>query len=336
MNLLLLNYLSLAFWSLIFRNRLSRERKGSFLFLVIMTIQLSFVVLCSPVFSDAIVYGQHAAWNWYSGFEPGYVLFSKLVWSIWPSPKALMLFTGLIFQLSFAYYCWRYSDNYAISYFLMICLGFFGMSLFILRQTIALSIGMFTYKYVEDKRPIAFLITVLLACSFHKTAILLLVLYPVSTFSRGLLFHLGSICCSLLMLIFGPVLANILISAQGNLYELTQLSGVSLLMLMIAILLFYDLREYKDEVALSGYSLEIASIFQVLALRFSDFTRATRYFFISSTVAIPAAICRSDNPHLKLLISSLVILLGLLFNTLIDDWGVNGFISLFEYKGFIF
>lgn len=336
MNLLLLNYLSLAFWSLVFKNKLSRDRKGSFLFLIVMTIQLTFVVLCSPIFSDAIVYGQHAAWNWYSGFEPGYVLFSKLVWGLWASPKALMLFTGLIFQISFAYFCWQYSDNYALSYFLMICLGFFGMSLFILRQTIALAISMFTFKYVKEERPVAFLFSILLACSFHKTAILLIVLYPVTKFNRGALFHLGSICLSLLLLILGPYLASIVISVHTNPYELTELSGVSLLVLMVGFLIFNDLGESEDVADISGYSLELASIFQVLALRFSDFTRATRYFFISATISIPAAICRTNNPNLKLLLSCFVILFGFVFNTVIDDWGVSGFVRLFEFKGFIF
>lgn len=335
MNLLILNYLFLAFWALVFRGRLSRHKRGSALFLIVMTIQLSLVVLCAPVFSDAIAYGQHAAWNWYSGFEPGYALFSQLVWSFWPSPKALMFFSGLAFQISFALFCWRYSGNFALSYFLMIALGFFGMSLFILRQTIALSIALFSYRFVEERRLIPFLLTTFFACLFHKTAVLLFLLYPVVRAKRGLLFHLASICGALVLLIVGPYFAHFLISMQANAYEVTQLSGVSLLALMVLILVFYDLRESKGDRIPIGHSLELGAVLQTVALRFSTFTRATRFFFIAATVAIPRAICSMNDQRLKLLFSMIVVLLGLIFNACIDNWGVYGAYGLFEFSGFV-
>lgn len=335
MNLLISNYLFLALWSLVFKGRLSRHERGSALFLAVMTIQLSVIVLCAPVFSDAITYGQHAAWGWYTGFEPGYVLFSRLVWSLWPSPKALMFFAGLVFQISFACFCWRYSDNFALSYFLMIALGFFGMSLFILRQTIALSIALFSYRFVEERRPMFFLLMTVLACLFHKTAVLLFLLYPIVSIKRGLSFHLISICCACTILLVEPYLVRYLISMHSNAYEATQLSGVSLLVLMILVMIFFDLRESGDDHTPIGHALELGAVLQVVALRFSDFTRATRYFFITATVAIPRAVCSMSDRRLRLLLWMGVVLLGLVFSIYIDGWGVDGAFQLFEFKGFV-
>ena len=56
---------------------------------------------------------------------------------------------------------------------------------------------------------------------------------------------------------------------------------------MILLVIIYELRGDNCDRLGIGHALELAPVFQVLALRFSTFTRATRYFQIATTVAIP-------------------------------------------------
>lgn len=67
----------------------------------------------------------------------------------------------------------------------MICVSFFLISLLFemffsgLRQSIAIGLAVPAYYFVKEKKKIPFLLVVALACSFHKSAVMLLLLYPI-------------------------------------------------------------------------------------------------------------------------------------------------------------
>lgn len=66
----------------------------------------------------------------------------------------------------------------------MLCISFFLISLLFefffsgMRQGIAITLGVPAYYMVKKKKLIPFILIVILACTFHKTAVLLLLLYP--------------------------------------------------------------------------------------------------------------------------------------------------------------
>ncbi len=163
MNILPLNLMLLFVWWFVFRGRLSKGKRGSDWYLGIVFIQMMLMTLFAPIFSDAAQYAFHARLNWYSDFGIGWKLFSQVIWGIWPDAKSLVFFTSLIFELAFVHFCRRYSNNYALSYFFMVTLGFFGMSLFILRQTVALAIVLLAYDAVEERKLPKFLLLILIA-----------------------------------------------------------------------------------------------------------------------------------------------------------------------------
>lgn len=67
----------------------------------------------------------------------------------------------------------------------LICISFFLISLLFemffsgMRQSIAIGLAVPAYYSVKSKKKISFLLTVAMACSFHKSAIVLLLLYPI-------------------------------------------------------------------------------------------------------------------------------------------------------------
>lgn len=64
---------------------------------------------------------------------------------------------------------------YFIYYFL-----YYNLSLNILRQIMALLIVLFSYRFIIERKKVLFGITILIAYSFHSTAIVGLVLYPIA------------------------------------------------------------------------------------------------------------------------------------------------------------
>lgn len=63
----------------------------------------------------------------------------------------------------FIYLCWMY-----------------GFSLNIMRQSIAISITLYGYRFIQERKPIKFLLAVLIAMGFHSTAIMACAVYAIN------------------------------------------------------------------------------------------------------------------------------------------------------------
>ena len=100
--------------------------------------------------------------------------------------QAWMGLIALLFAVGAGWFIFRNSAKPFLSLTLMLSLGFFSFTLSGLRQTMALSIVLlFSYDYLLDRRPIAFILSVVAAALFHSSAILFLAAYPVVTIEFG-------------------------------------------------------------------------------------------------------------------------------------------------------
>lgn len=69
--------------------------------------------------------------------------------------------------------------NITFAFFIYL-FSFYNISFNILRQIMAVSIVFFGFRYIQNRKLIKYLLTILLAWSFHSTAIIGLLLYPIS------------------------------------------------------------------------------------------------------------------------------------------------------------
>ena len=114
-------------------------------------------------------------------YEPGYVFLLDICKYISIGPE--LFFTLLAFlQIFFIYYAFNYLPRKAVV-FLPVYLIFTGLAMagFMnnIRQTIALALFIFSIHYIVEKRVLPFYIFCFLAFLFHKSAIILLIIYPI-------------------------------------------------------------------------------------------------------------------------------------------------------------
>jgi len=110
-------------------------------------------------------------------YEQGYQI---LNWIVAKTLKNWTYFIIIFYGFVYFFICrfiYKYSNNIYLSMILFITLGFYGFSLTGLRQTIAISICLWSYDYIKKRKLIPFLLVVLLAFSFHKSAIIFIPLY---------------------------------------------------------------------------------------------------------------------------------------------------------------
>ena len=91
------------------------------------------------------------------------------------------LFRSIVFVLTFSIigvWIYKHSKNIALSFLCFIAFGILSFDFTILRQALAVSITAWSFDFLINRKPVKFFLIVLLAACFHKTALIMLFIYP--------------------------------------------------------------------------------------------------------------------------------------------------------------
>lgn len=154
---------------------------------------------------------------------------------------------GLDYKKKKDYEIWLFFYSFPLFYF---------HSLNTIRQWIAISIIFFSYKYIENKKILKFLLCVLIAGLFHKTAFLSGILYLISclNFKKGVLVFLFFISFFSKGFLEKLLLLDLPIISKYKVYVLTSLGKggriifflIILLYLGILIIIYLDKKFYEQ------------------------------------------------------------------------------------------
>lgn len=111
-------------------------------------------------------------------YEYGYILFNKLVGSIWANTQFFLFICAFVSLVPVFYVIYKNSDNTFMSIVVMLGFPSFLMLFSGLRQAISIGLCVLALKYIQDKKIIKFIITVVVAGLFHSSAYVFLIAYP--------------------------------------------------------------------------------------------------------------------------------------------------------------
>lgn len=115
-----------------------------------------------------------------SDWEKGFVLLCHVLFKLFHNPRSLIVVAGAFTFFSVYRFFDRHSKMPWMSVFLFFTLLVFDFFLSGMRQAIAISILLFAYDKLLERKPVPFVLLVLLAMQFHTTAIIFLLAYPVT------------------------------------------------------------------------------------------------------------------------------------------------------------
>lgn len=171
---------------LIFPNKTRRSQRN---FLIWTTaIMIAFYGLrASTVGSDTVPYinmfleagvkpaGELWEYMWKEK-SPAFVLFEWIFYQVLPFPQLWLIATSAFFFIAFAKFIYENSETPVYSYFIFFTIfGTFQMTG--VRQSCAMAVFLFAYKYIKEKKLLKYLLMIGLAYLFHKSAIVLLPIY---------------------------------------------------------------------------------------------------------------------------------------------------------------
>lgn len=250
-------------------------------------------------------------------FEPGYVVFNKLIYCISDNYLFFTLVVSAFNVFSTILFIKRYSKIYWLSCFLFLTMGFFNFQINILRQSIAMSIAFYAYYYADHKMFKKFLVSILLAASFHYSSFALLFLYPLF----GIQLNYKKICLEAFIVVVGLfVLGKTIIAIVSSFwsvpYDANEGTGFGMLAMLVLITvcgLFLIKIGHKQIPVLPTQLMVCACCFQLLSPSFSMFVRFVQYFSIGAIIFLPSCLKSVKYDQLLYFLSMLFICIITMF-----------------------
>lgn len=274
------------------------------------------------------------------GWEPGYVILNIIIDRLGLGFRGLIVIISLFTYFSFYIFIKKYSPIKWLSVILFVAFGYYYGTLHILRQTVALSIILYSYDYIICRNTRRFIFCVLMAASFHYTAILFLFTYFFWSNKRLTLtkFTIIYLICYLV----GAILINFLLNtalgivARYEEYKIAAVSGegYGMLILLLCITLI-GLALPRKGLFKRGILLYLlmgmATCLQLFTISFSLFARICWYWNIAIIAFIPLIIGLIGNKKAQLILKIGATVFAFVFFFLISN-SLEGIEEYATYK----
>ena len=242
-----------------------------------------------------------------------------LIWALFPAISLYITFKQVL----------KDRTDCLISILVFFLLGFFAFYVAGIRQTAAISIILLSYKSIQQKKIIHFLLYVFVASLLHNSALIFIIAFPLCFVKLRWWYIL--ILAALLYIVSMVALDNVFLLAQyfyGDRfdsyqqgYESTQSSSALIMQIILFAICFFKYKPLieKDSVnsALLIFSF-IGICFQSMAGMLAEMSRISFYFCIFDLILVPRAIKEYGGKNYNSLVVSafsIVAMVYLLFLT---------------------
>lgn len=286
--------------------------------------------------------------GWEERFEPGYLILNRLLASFFQEQQIILLVTSIIIYGGFLYFIVKFSSNVWLSVFLFITLGYFGQSLNTIRLCIAYSILLFSYSFLRKKQFITFVIIVLLATMFHRTAIIFLLAYFVQNIKLNKwifgIWVIFTATVTIYMQVFLDILFKIYPTFQyyigTNYVSSGKLASILYLLIWLLVLIFGLAIQWKKRGETISKDISIMTFFMMIAvsiysfsLRFNLLDRIAQFFSMFGIVYIPNTLELIKSKRKKYILTMIIVMLFFSYFVTIQvfrpEWNV-----IYPYKTF--
>lgn len=124
------------------------------------------------------IYGASGAYV--INLEPGYRLYNWILGRFFSHPQAVTAANSFLIIFLLYRFIRRQSDSGLLSIWLYITFGLFQTEMNMARNAIAILWSLCAARYIEERRPLLYMLNILGAALFHQSALLFLAVYPLA------------------------------------------------------------------------------------------------------------------------------------------------------------
>lgn len=268
--------------------------------------------------------------------EKGYLLFNKVLSLFTENPQSILVVTSFCILSAIFCFIYKYSKFVFLSTLIFVILEFSG-TLNIVRQEMSLIIILLGFVFVIERKFLYFLIFCILAATFHKVAILALVLYFIYPFNVKMKNIFIILISAMFIFIFiAPIIEEVIsVTGRYQSYLENRLMGeelkvASIVRTLMNFLIFlfcfvsyffvHKQKESNKNFILRPQFLVLSSLIalciQFVSIRGTILERIVIYFSFFNIISIPAFInCYSKN--IKFILILFIIGLFILYKSIV-------------------
>ena len=250
-----------------------------------------------------------------SKFESGYLVFVWIFSHIFPEGQFVFVLSAILFTIAVCRYIYINSEDPELSFVMFICLGLYSFMAQGLRQSMAMSMCLFALEFCKKRKPIPFILLVLLATTFHTSAIVFLVVYLLYGFTINIKTSVIASGVASVLFLFSSQVAAI-----GNLISQREYEGevesggfvavAIYFIILITAVVFSGKRRKEKDYSFFVFLTFIGAIFYLM--RYTEVRIAERisfYFMFGQIIVLPNVISRFDK-HTSFIVKYTVIALS--------------------------
>lgn len=301
MSIFILNLISLLFYSFLY-NIMGKKSNLKKYFIAIITLQLILILSMRhyTIGVDVFRYLEHFRnishfdlQQFLSHrFEIGYKLLNKFIGIFTLNEQVFLTIIATITIIPVGRFIYKYSKMPFLSFGLYIAFNFYSFAFSGLRQAIACGIILISYDFVVKRKIMGFIICILLAGSFHQSALLFFpayYLYKVKITKKIIVF---TILVNFLLYTLRKEIFTLFTRYMFERFDIIE-TGARNWMLLSIIIIFLSLLFYKrvidrDAKMNSIYMLVIVGVtLMVFSTIGSNAMRVANYYYIFVIILIP-------------------------------------------------
>jgi len=257
-----------------------------------------------------------SAWGTYFGpldlKDPGYAVFVKVLQVVTSDYQLYLVLIAMIFTIPLGVFIYRYSADPLLSFLIYSSLFYSFFAITGIRQTVATALVVFIgYRFIEQRRLVPFLLTVLLAFTLHKSSAVFLLFYPLAAIRLSTWGTLALLSGAVVAFVYRLELMEVLGIVSGYEQYSGQFEGagawVFLAMLLVVIALtllrLKGLSREQSHVNASYNALLLALVFTPLVFVDPNAMRVVQYFSLFSMILVPSVIRSFRDPNERALVS---------------------------------
>ncbi len=256
-----------------------------------------------PTFKKVCNYSWDEIFTLFEGKDIGFYIVEKLFTYISDDPYAFIFVVSLFIVGSYTLFVYRYSAQPVISFFVYFALGYYTAGFQLIRHMLSISILLFAYPYILNKKPIKFILIVLLASTFHSSALVFLLAYPLAFARIGWKQWLIVVATVVVSYAFGSRVFTMLEGLLGDSDRYgkfttgdygTEMSIVGfLIILCVYVASYITIGKRKRRLPESRVLFNLSAIslsFMSMVILLGEFWRISMFFGMYNTLLLPTAL----------------------------------------------
>jgi hypothetical protein len=230
--------------------------------------------------------------------EPGFLVLNKFMALFVHDSVVMYGVYEVLILVPVALFIYKHCKDIWISVWLYVTLTFYYNSLNFIRQSLACSIILLGYKFLKEKKAVPFLVIVLIAALFHKTALIMVPVYFLCHIRPGKKMAIFYASATLLLYLTSQLILDVVTNYIFSQYKDTiWLQGFPIYFVMVPTVIFgsclalYPIWKTRDAQAPMLLNLMMFSaIIWLFITRHMIIERFSMYVYITVLIAMPAAL----------------------------------------------